>query len=212
MVRGEHLFGDWPQASAIGFVFGHVFRPRCTPSREFRNAPEWAAAIRPTQSIFFLFWSLPGRDWGISKNMLTHRSVQICMNSAVHQRCVLFVLLCMVHFGLTVMVRRKWSVPVRYQLPKDKSTGLAFQYLCMMDGVGRKTARGLWECHCASGLCASGLCACAPGTKALPQWIWRQWIGGNESEAFVPDAKAFPQWIWGHAHTHAIHRTHWNTM
>jgi len=61
MVRGEHLFGDWPQASAIGFVFGRVFRPRRTPSREFRNAPEWAAVIRPTQSILFFSVSFVGQ-------------------------------------------------------------------------------------------------------------------------------------------------------
>ena len=34
------------------------------------------------------------------------------------------------------MVRRKWYVPVRYQLPKDTSVGLALEYFWMIDRIG----------------------------------------------------------------------------
>ena len=46
---------------------------------------------------------------------------------------------CVVHFRLTKMVRRKCFVPVRYQLPRGISEGLALKYFCMIHRGGRKS-------------------------------------------------------------------------
>jgi len=46
------------------------------------------------------------------------------------------------HFRLTKMVRRKWSVPIRYQLSKGKLAGFVLQYFYMIHRVGRMAYSG----------------------------------------------------------------------
>ena len=94
------------------------------------------------------------KKWGISIYMFTHCLVQICMNLAVYQNCVLYILLFWAHRAsklLDYFFRSKkshmnqhdwvisaslddqngfdkWFVPVGYQLPlKATSVGLALQ-------------------------------------------------------------------------------------
>ena len=55
-----------------------------------------------------------------------------------------------VYFRLTKVVRRKWFIPVRYQLPKGKSVGLALKYFYMIHRVGRWAWRkqlSTWKSH-----------------------------------------------------------------
>jgi len=85
---------------------------------------------RPIDHLCSLFGSQ------ISEHSFTYRSVQIsesCAEDQMPQDLILRTSLCgtgfitqhswVVHFRLTKMVRRKWFVPVRYQLPKSKSGG-----------------------------------------------------------------------------------------
>jgi len=78
----------------------------------YLNSARGGSHIPPDPIHYFC--SLPARS--CSNNMFTHRSVQICMNLAVHQSLILFVLL----------------IPVRYHLSRGTLAGLALKYFFMI--------------------------------------------------------------------------------
>jgi len=122
----------------------------CTYSSRF-------VSIRPTQSMICVqFLVARFREWFNSSfspdfgNYLTHRSVQMyksCVQDQMFRDLTLSTRLCstsiitqhgwVIPFLLTKIVRRKWFVPVRYQLPKGKSVGLALKSFCMIQRVER---------------------------------------------------------------------------